>query len=155
MLPTFRIPLHRNHRVGPFHLDRVRVGHGVLKWNFSHARLSTIWLEPRPTGYGAIASLPSSFLFTRSDDRPIGIGSAVGYLLSGHQESLYRRSARRHGGYAPPEARLYYAAYGGVCFPFATYVFAWTGRPGIPWPIPAVALCFSWFGVYCMYAGVL
>jgi len=83
------------------------------------------------------------------------IGASVGMVFNDHQEYLYRQSARKHGGIAPPEARLYYAAYGGLAFPLATYMFAWTGRPSIPWPVPAVALVISWFGVYCIYAGVL
>ena len=154
-----RISLHRDHRLRLIHLDRLRMGHGISQRHFSHARLPEIRLEPRAAGYDAAVRLKCVGRHGRQDGSanfsPIAIGSAAGYLLNGHQESLYRRSARKHEGHAPPEARLYYAAYGGLCFPLATYVFAWTGRPGIPWPIPAVALCFSWFGVYCMYSGVL
>ncbi|KAK1922845.1 major facilitator superfamily domain-containing protein [Papiliotrema laurentii] len=81
------------------------------------------------------------------------IGGLAGYFAGSHQEALYRRAARKNGGIAPPEARLYYAAYGGLCFPIGTYVFAWTGKPSIPWIVPAIALCISNFGIYTIYAG--
>lgn len=34
-------------------------------------------------------------------------------------------------GRAPPEARLYYAAFVGLAFPIGLYGFAWTGRPDV------------------------
>ena len=83
------------------------------------------------------------------------IGGLLGVVSGRHQEYLYAKSAARHGGRAPPEARLYWAAYGGLMFPLAMFVFAWTGRPHIPWPIPAVCLCIAYWGVFCMYWGIL
>jgi hypothetical protein len=79
----------------------------------------------------------------------------LGFASNYHQEHLYAQAAKRHGGRAPPEARLYWAAYGGLMFPLAMFAFAWTGRPGVPWQVPAVLLCISNWGVYCMYSGVL
>lgn len=76
-------------------------------------------------------------------------------IANDHQEYLYRRAGTKHGGKSPPEARLYYAAYGGLCFPLAMFVFAWTGRPDIHWIVPALALVVSNFGIFTIYAGVL
>jgi hypothetical protein len=90
------------------------------------------------------------------DERsPVFIGGVLGFISNYHQEKLYAKAAQRNGGRAPPEARLYWAAYGGLMFPLAMFAFAWTGRPEVPWPVPAVLLCISNWGVYCMYSGVL
>jgi hypothetical protein len=86
----------------------------------------------------------------------IGIGGVIGFLSNYHQEHLYRRAAARSvTGHAPPEARLYWAAMGGVLFPVGMLVFAWTGTPDIHWAVPAVMLCISYWGVFCIYLGVL
>lgn len=86
----------------------------------------------------------------------IGVGALIGSCTNYHQEYLYRRAAQRSPtGRAPPEARLYWAAIGGVLFPLGTMVFAWTGTPNIHWIVPAIMLCISYWGSYCMYNGVL
>ncbi|GMK57937.1 hypothetical protein CspeluHIS016_0407710 [Cutaneotrichosporon spelunceum] len=85
----------------------------------------------------------------------IAVGGLIGYLTAFHQERLYRRAAAKsETGRAPPEARLYWAAVGGLLFPAGMMAFAWTGRPNIPWPVPAAMLCISYLGIYCMYLGV-
>ncbi|RSH78924.1 uncharacterized protein EHS24_001847 [Apiotrichum porosum] len=85
----------------------------------------------------------------------IGVGALIGSCTNYHQEYLYRRAAQRSPtGRAPPEARLYWAAIGGVLFPLGTMVFAWTGTPNIHWIVPAIMLCISYWGSYCMYNGV-
>jgi MFS family permease len=85
----------------------------------------------------------------------IAIGGIIGYFTAFHQERLYGRAAAKSGnGRAPPEARLYWAAAGGLLFPAGMMAFAWTGRPHIPWPVPAAMLCLSYWGIYCMYLGV-
>jgi len=86
----------------------------------------------------------------------IGIGGIVGFLSNYHQERLYRQAGQRApSGHAPPEARLYWAAVGGLLFPIGTIVFAWTGKPHIHWVVPAIMLCISYWGTFCMYLGVL
>ncbi len=83
------------------------------------------------------------------------IGAIFGFISNLHQDHLYAQKAAKHGGRAPPEARLYWAAYGGLLFPLATFAFAWTGRPDIPWPVPAMFLCLANWGEYVMYSGIL
>lgn len=85
----------------------------------------------------------------------IGIGGIIGFISNYHQEYLYARAGRRNLAGPPPEARLYWAAIGGLLFPIGTIVFAWTGKPSIPWPVPALMLCISYWGCFCMYLGVL
>lgn len=87
--------------------------------------------------------------------RPVLIGALLGWITNHHQEYLYRKAARRFGGKPPPEARLYHAAVGGIAFPVGMFIFAWTGKPSIPWIVPILALCLSNWGIYCMYGGVL
>ncbi|ODO01705.1 hypothetical protein I350_06531 [Cryptococcus amylolentus CBS 6273] len=82
------------------------------------------------------------------------IGATIGLFAQFHQESLYRRAAIKHNGKAPPEARLYWAAYGGLLFPLALYVYAWTGQPSVHWAVPGVALVFMNWGVFMIYSGV-
>lgn len=85
----------------------------------------------------------------------MAVGGIIGYISTYHQEKLYARAAKRSPtGRAPPEARLYWAAAGGILFPAGMMAFAWTGRPHIPWPVPALMLVISYWGVYCMYLGV-
>ena len=83
------------------------------------------------------------------------IGGILGFVSNYHQEYLYSRAAAKNNGRAPPEARLYWAAYGGLIFPLATFAFAWTGRPSVPWSVPAVFLCIANWGEYAMYSGLL
>ncbi len=108
---------------------------------------------------GQLGSAQSQVPFPPSDPstdvRAVFIGGLAGYFAGSHQEVLYRKAALRNGGIAPPEARLYYAAYGGLCFPLGLFVFSWTGRPSIHWIVPAIALCVSNFGIYTIYAGTL
>lgn len=83
-------------------------------------------------------------------------GAVLGLISQNHQEYLYRRACSKHNGKAPPEVRLYWAAYGGLLFPFALYVYAWTGQAGVVhWAVPGVALVFMNWGVFAMYSGVL
>lgn len=90
-----------------------------------------------------------------ADPRVIFVGALLGFTSNIHQQRLYTREAQRHGGHAPPEARLYWAAIGGLLFPLGMFVFAWTGRPDIHWIVPMIALCIADWGVYAMFSGVL
>ncbi|KIR52444.1 MFS transporter [Cryptococcus gattii Ru294] len=99
--------------------------------------------------YGFNAAQAGSFQTT------MAIGAVLGFISQYHQEHLYSRACAKHNGKAPPEARLYWAAYGGLLFPFALYVYAWTGQAGVVhWAVPGVALVFMNWGVFAMYSGV-
>ncbi|KAK8843471.1 hypothetical protein IAR55_007128 [Kwoniella newhampshirensis] len=100
--------------------------------------------------YGFNVAQAASFEIT------MGIGAVVGLVSNIHQEYLYRRAGRKSAnGRSPPEARLYWAAYGGLMFPLSLYIFGWTGRAGVVhWAVPAVFLIFMNWGVFTMYLGV-
>nr|XP_031862231.1 uncharacterized protein CI109_002196 [Kwoniella shandongensis]KAA5529303.1 hypothetical protein CI109_002196 [Kwoniella shandongensis] len=100
--------------------------------------------------YGFNVAQAASFEIT------MGIGAAIGLLSNIHQEYLYRRAGKKAAnGRSPPEARLYWAAYGGLMFPISLYIFGWTGRAGVVhWAVPAVFLIFMNWGVFTMYLGV-
>lgn len=66
---------------------------------------------------------------TGSTQACIIVGGVIGYFSQFHQEKIYRKVAERSAsGHAPPEARLYWAAFGGLLFPAGMMAFAWTGR---------------------------
>ena len=83
------------------------------------------------------------------------IGGFLGFVSNYHQQYLYRRKAAKCGGQAPPEARLIWAAYGGLLFPLGLFAFAWTGRPSIPWIVPMIFLCLSYWGIACIFSAIL
>ena len=66
--------------------------------------------------------------------RCLCVGAILGFAANFHQEHIYAKKARKSPtGRAPPEARLYYAAFVGLAFPIGLFGFAWTGRPEIPY----------------------
>lgn len=90
--------------------------------------------------------------------RVVSIAGIIGAVLNSFQDRIYfreTRKARLKGARPPPEARLHLAAFAGLLFPLSLYVFAWTGKPSIPWPVPMLFLIFENVGVYLMYSGVL
>ncbi|WRT68828.1 uncharacterized protein IL334_005808 [Kwoniella shivajii] len=90
-----------------------------------------------------------------SFEATLAIAAAIGFTCQFHQDHLYNRSAQNNGGRAPPEARLYWAAYGGLMFPLFCFIYAWTAKPGVVhWIVPALALVGSYVGVFMMYTGV-
>jgi hypothetical protein len=83
------------------------------------------------------------------------IGGILNFASSFHQEHLYKRASRRSPtGQAPPEARMHWALAGAFAFPACMYIFAWTGRPGWPWPAPAACLVGAAWAIGAMYSGV-
>ncbi|WVQ64102.1 uncharacterized protein L199_002262 [Kwoniella botswanensis] len=85
----------------------------------------------------------------------LAIAAFFGFACQFHQDYLYRRAATKNGGKAPPEARLYWAAWGGLMFPIFCFIYAWTGRAGVVhWAVPAVCLVGCYTGIFMMYTGV-
>lgn len=82
------------------------------------------------------------------------IGAVLGFISNYHQQYLYARIAKKNGGRAPPEARLIWAAYGGLLFPLGLFAFAWTGRPSIHWIVPMLFLCLVYWGITCIFSAV-
>lgn len=152
-----RIPCHRTYRISPIYLDSVCLGYNLpvqlvfreYGWNTGQAG-SIQWYFP--FSFSVILWPGSTPLIQTSC---VFIGGLFGFVSNFHQEHIYHKSTLKNGGKGTPEARLHWAAYGGLLFPLSTYVFAWTGQPSIPWIVPAIFLTMSYWGVYVMYSGVL
>lgn len=50
------------------------------------------------------------------------IGTILSFIFNFYQEHLYRKNVAKRG----PEARLYAAMVGGVCFAVGCFIYAWT-----------------------------
>lgn len=70
------------------------------------------------------------------------VGIAVGMVASTAGTILdnarYGRIAAKHGGMAPPEARLPPALVGGVMLPVGLFWFAWTNGTNVHWVVPII-----------------
>ncbi|KAE8259426.1 hypothetical protein A4X13_0g1021 [Tilletia indica] len=75
----------------------------------------------------------------------------LGGLSNYHQEYLYARSARRHGGKAPPEARLYWPMVSAVLFPIGFFILGWGAQASIHPAVPVFGICVISFGIYPLY----
>ena len=82
------------------------------------------------------------------------MGAMIGSIGGVYQDKLYIGRATRNGA-AVPELRLFAAAFGGMLFAASTFGFAWTGRPGVPWPVPITLLVLTNAGIYLVYLGFL
>jgi hypothetical protein len=58
------------------------------------------------------------------------IGTILSFLFNFYQEYLYRKHVKTRG----PEARLYAAMVGGVCFAVGCFIYAWTCKFALPCP---------------------
>ncbi|RAH48808.1 MFS transporter [Aspergillus brunneoviolaceus CBS 621.78] len=61
----------------------------------------------------------------------------------------------RHGGFAPPEARLLQCMPGALAIPISQFWFAWTDSPSIHWSVSIIATAPFGFGVILIYLGVM
>ncbi|KZP13901.1 MFS general substrate transporter, partial [Athelia psychrophila] len=77
------------------------------------------------------------------------VGNFFGVFLARWQDRLYQRDGEKTAlGRAPPESRLYAACIGGLVVPVSLFWFAWSGKPGVHWIVPTIALAFFNFGVF-------
>ncbi|CAD6929768.1 unnamed protein product [Tilletia controversa] len=75
----------------------------------------------------------------------------LGGLSNFHQEHLYARAARRHGGKAPPEARLYWPCVSAILFPAGFFILGWGAQESIHPAVPVFGICVISFGIYPLY----
>ena len=83
----------------------------------------------------------------------LAVGGLIGFGLNFHQEKLYARQTRKHGGKPPAEARLFYACGGAVLAPIGLFIFAWTGRPSVNPAGPIIGLLLFNSAIYPIYLG--
>ncbi|KAJ9107641.1 hypothetical protein QFC21_001101 [Naganishia friedmannii] len=80
----------------------------------------------------------------------LAIGTILGYLGNFTQEHLYRKNVATRG----PEARLYAAMLGGICFAVGCFIYAWTSFPYVTYIAPCIGITVAVFGIFCIYLSV-
>ncbi|KAF8884047.1 major facilitator superfamily domain-containing protein [Gymnopilus junonius] len=80
----------------------------------------------------------------------IFIGSSIGFLSNMLQEKLYQENFPIRG----PEARLYYACFGGVLLPAGMFIYAWSSFERIPWIALAIGIVLIIWAVFIIYVAV-
>ncbi|KAI5451207.1 hypothetical protein NCC49_002083 [Naganishia albida] len=80
----------------------------------------------------------------------MSIGTILSFIFNFYQEHLYRKNVARRG----PEARLYAAMIGGVCFAVGGFIYAFTSSSDITFIAPCIGIAIVIFGVFCIYLGV-
>ncbi|KIW06665.1 uncharacterized protein PV09_02371 [Verruconis gallopava] len=84
----------------------------------------------------------------------IGMLLAVAYTLW-PENPRYQRVVEKHGGIAPPEARLPSTMLGGACLPIGLFWFSWTNSPSLPWAASMAAGIPFGFGMVLVFLGVM
>ncbi|KAF9891453.1 hypothetical protein FE257_003919 [Aspergillus nanangensis] len=83
----------------------------------------------------------------------VGMVFAIIYAIP--DNSRYSKTCDRHGGHAPPEARLPPVMLASICIPVGLFWFAWTNGPSIHWMASIAAGVPFGFGVVLVYLGVM
>jgi hypothetical protein len=84
----------------------------------------------------------------------VTIGMVLAIVLVPLGNRLYLQAASRHGGRAPPEARLVPAMAGGVAIPIGLFWFAWTNYPSIHWISSVAAGVPFGFGMVVVFLAI-
>ncbi len=79
------------------------------------------------------------------------IACFLAFGLSFHGKYLYDRAQTRNNGVAVPEARLYYAAVGGILATIGMFIFAFTSYEHVHWIGPEIALVPLVMGIYFIF----
>ncbi|GAC92889.1 hypothetical protein PHSY_000448 [Pseudozyma hubeiensis SY62] len=82
------------------------------------------------------------------------IACFLAFGLSFHGKYLYDRAQARNGGVAVPEARLYYAAVGGILATIGMFIFAFTSYEHVHWIAPEIALVPLVMGIYQIFEAI-
>jgi hypothetical protein len=83
----------------------------------------------------------------------IGMMIAVGYSLWDNKRFL--RVEEKHGGQAPPEARLPPCMIGSIFLPVGLFWFAWTNYPSIHWSVSIIATAPFGFGMVLVFLSIM
>jgi hypothetical protein len=84
----------------------------------------------------------------------IGMLFAVGYTIL-YDNTRYQKTTDRHGGFAPPEARLPAAIVGGIALPIGLFWFSWTNYPTLPWQASVAAGIPFGFGMCLVFLATM
>jgi hypothetical protein len=87
------------------------------------------------------------------------VGIAVGMIAATAGTILdngrYARAAAKHGGSAPPEARLPPALAGAVLLPVGLFWFAWTNGTNVHWIVPIMGSAFFASGLVLVFLSLM
>ena len=88
------------------------------------------------------------------------IGVAIGMLFAiiysiFVDNKRYQKVTDKHGGMAPPEARLHSVMIGGCVLPIGLFWFAWTNSPSLPWAASMAAGIPFGFGMVLVFLGLM
>ncbi|CDR88715.1 related to TPO1-Vacuolar polyamine-H+ antiporter [Sporisorium scitamineum] len=82
------------------------------------------------------------------------IACFLAFGLSFHGKYLYDRAQTGNNGVAVPEARLYYAAVGGILATIGMFIFAFTSYKHVHWIAPEIALVPLVMGIYQIFEAI-
>lgn len=83
----------------------------------------------------------------------VGMIFAIAYTFP--DNARYIRVQQKHGGFAPPEARLPPTLVGSICLPIGLFWFAWTNSPDLHWAISIAAGAPFGFGMVLVFLSVM
>lgn len=83
----------------------------------------------------------------------VGMLIAVGYTIPDNKRFI--RVQEKHGGYAPPEARLPPCLIGAIALPIGLFWFAWTNSPSIHWMASIAAGVPFGFGMVLVFLSIM
>ncbi|KAL4779636.1 major facilitator superfamily domain-containing protein [Aspergillus varians] len=115
------------------------------------------------TLYMLFAAYPIVFQLTRGWNQGIGalpfLGIMVGMLMavaySIWDNNRYIRSQEKHGGFAPPEARLPPCMVASIAIPVGLFWFAWTNYPTVHWMACIAAGVPFGFGMVLVFLSIM
>ena len=84
----------------------------------------------------------------------VAIGMIIAVMLVPLGNKQYMATAAKHGGIAPPEARLVSAIPGAIAIPLGLFWFAWTNYPSIHWISSIMAGAPFGFGMVVIFLAV-
>jgi hypothetical protein len=115
------------------------------------------------TLYMMFAAFPIVFQEDRGWSPGIGglafIGVAVGMMIaviySLFDNKRYLKIEQKHGGDAPPEARLPPCMIGSTVLPIGLFWFAWTNYPSIHWSVSIIGTAPFGFGMVMVFLSIM
>ncbi|KAJ3874792.1 MFS general substrate transporter [Lentinula edodes] len=84
----------------------------------------------------------------------IGIGIVCAMPTQGYFNKLVVRDAKRNGGIAPPESRLYMGEIGAILVPISLFWLSFTTYASVPWVVPIIASIPFGIGLYYVFTAV-
>jgi MFS family permease len=81
----------------------------------------------------------------------VAVGMIIGVIYSIIDNKRYARVENKHGGEAPPEARLPPGIVGAVALPIGLFWFAWTNAPSIHWIVCVIGTAPFGFGMVIVF----